>query len=138
METIGGVNAANAAAANATGNEAMKGLDGEAFLKLFVAQLKYQDPLAPNKGAEMMQQTAVFTQVETMKSMAATQQQLMGFQQVTLASSLVGKSVTADLDGVDVTGIVTGFRITADGPMLQLDTGEEVGLERATEVRSPT
>ncbi len=46
-----------------------------------VAQLKYQDPMAPADGAAMMQQTAQFTQVETLQKLASVQEQLVGLQQ---------------------------------------------------------
>lgn len=111
-------------------------LGSDAFLELLVAQLRYQNPLAPTDGAAMLQQTAMFTQVETLQSIAAINQQLMGFQQVTMGLGLVGKEVDAvDADGLAVTGQVTSMRFTADGPFLRLADGAEIPMENVISVR---
>jgi flagellar basal-body rod modification protein FlgD len=99
------------------------GLGGDAFLKLLVAQLKYQNPMEPSDGSQLMQQTAQFTQVETLQQLAAAQQQLMGLSQFSLAVGLAGKQVTAvGTGGGTVSGEVQGIRFTADGPQLEIDT----------------
>ena len=109
-------------------------LGSDAFLKLLVAQLKYQNPMAPSDGASMLAQTAQFTTVETLKSIAEVNQQLMGFQKVTMALSVVGKSITAvSSDGGNVAGLVTGLRFTTDGPLLAV-AGHEVPLEHVLTV----
>lgn len=99
------------------------GLGGDAFLKLLVAQLKYQNPMEPSDGSQLMQQTAQFTQVETLQQLAAAQQQLMGLSQFSLAVGLSGKQVTAvGPTGSTVSGEVQGIRFTADGPQLEIDS----------------
>ena len=42
----------------------------DVFLKLLVAQLKYQDPSNPADSSQMMSQTATFTQVEKLEEIA--------------------------------------------------------------------
>ncbi|MBW3657874.1 MAG: flagellar hook capping protein [Actinobacteria bacterium] len=117
-------------AANALGE-----LGSDAFLKLLVAQLKYQDPMAPADGAAMLQQTAQFTQVETMKQLASLQQQLMGLQQTAMASDLIGREVSAVTeDGREVAGTVEGVRFTDVGPRLLIG-GEAVPFDGAREIR---
>jgi flagellar hook assembly protein FlgD len=44
--------------------EATKELDKDAFLKIFLAQLEAQDPLAPKDSAELSSQLAQFSQLE--------------------------------------------------------------------------
>ncbi|HHC08801.1 MAG TPA: flagellar hook capping protein [Actinobacteria bacterium] len=111
-------------------------LGSDAFLKLLVAQLRYQNPMAPSDGAAMLQQTAQFTTVETLKAISESSQRLMGLQQVTLAMSVVGKEVDAiSPGGGSVTGVVDRIRFTADGPMLSIG-GVEVPLDNVLEVRS--
>lgn len=110
-------------------------LGSDAFLKLLVAQLKYQNPMEPNDGAAMLQQTAQFTTVETLQSIAAMNQQLMGFQQVTMGLGLVGKSVDAiGLDDLPVSGTVESMRFTVDGPVLVLDSGESIPMTNVISV----
>ncbi len=65
---------------------AKSGLDKDAFLKLLVAQMKYQDPLEPTSNTEFIAQYATFSQVEQMQNMAAT-------MELSRASSMVGKLV---------------------------------------------
>lgn len=135
MPTIDPTAAAGAAQAATSPTAGLGQLDSDAFLQLLVAQLKYQDPMAPSDGAAMMQQTAQFTQVETMQQMASMQQQLMGLQQTAIGSDLIGHEVTALTEAGDrVVGVVEGLRFTDVGPRLQI--GEhEVPLDNAEHVR---
>ncbi len=109
-------------------------LDGQAFLNLFVAQLKYQNPLEPSEGAEMMLQTAQFSQVEMLTQLLESQQQLMGMSQVTAAINLVGRHVTAALPDGEVSGIVTGYRMGDEGPLLTVGD-REIPIDLAAQVR---
>lgn len=71
------------------------GLDKDAFLKLLVAQMKYQDPLEPTSNTEFIAQYATFSQVEQMQNMAMT-------MELSRASGMVGKLVeiqTTDQNG---------------------------------------
>lgn len=136
MPMIDPTAAAGAAMPATTGAATSLGqLDGDAFLQLMVAQLKYQDPMAPSDGAAMMQQTAQFTQVQTMQQLVEMQQQLMGLQQTAIGSDMIGREVTGMTDtGEPVVGVVDGLRFTDVGPILQI--GEhEVPLDHAEQVR---
>lgn len=107
----------------ATQSSSLGGLGGEAFLQLLVAQLRYQNPMDPADGTQFLQQTAQFTQVETLQALADTQAQLMNLTQFSLAVGLSGKNVEAiDANGARVTGEVAGVRLTADGPELEIGT----------------
>lgn len=123
-----------AATPQSTSTASLGGLDSDAFLQLLVAQLKYQNPMDPSDGTQMLQQTAQFTQVETLQSMVQIQQQLMGFQQLTVAIGTVGKQVSAvNGDGAHITGEVHGVKFTIDGPLLEID-GEEVPLDNVLSI----
>lgn len=65
------------------------GMDKEAFLKLLVAQMKYQDPLEPTSNTEYVSQYATFSQVEQLQNMASSMDLMR-------ASSMVGKLVTVE------------------------------------------
>jgi len=135
IESVG-----NAAAAEATtsASSSIGQLDSDAFLKLLVAQMKYQNPLAPTDASAMLEQTAQFTTVETLQAISETNQALLGFQQTTLAMGTVGKEVYAYTTyGEAVTGLVETVRFTADGPILELDSGLDIPLANVIEVSTP-
>ena len=121
---IGSITSATApTTSNAAGG--LASLGGDAFLKLMVAQLRFQNPLAPSDPSAMLQQTAQFTQVETLQAVAKAQREIAGLQQVALAAQLVGKEVTAVTgDATTVRGVVDSVRFTADGPMLLIGDQE--------------
>src|SRR5687768_16764078 len=76
---------------NNTGGGSVKKLgDQDVFLKLLVAQLKYQDPSKPADSTAFLSQTAQFTQVEKLGEIA----EMLGAQQLIGASALVGRTVT--------------------------------------------
>ncbi len=135
---IESVNSATTAATASASGSALGQLDSDAFLKLLVAQMKYQNPLAPTDASAMLEQTAQFTTVETLQAISETNQALLGFQQTTLAMGTVGKEVNAySVHGTAVTGLVETVRFTADGPMLELDSGIEIPLANVIEVSTP-
>ncbi|MDY0322435.1 MAG: flagellar hook capping FlgD N-terminal domain-containing protein [Candidatus Carbobacillus sp.] len=66
--SVGSVTApSNDVISQATGS--MLGRDD--FLKLFLAELKYQDPLQPMEGREFLAQLAMFTQMEQLMQLQA-------------------------------------------------------------------
>lgn len=112
-------------------------LGKDAFLKLLVAQLKYQDPLAPTDSSALMQQSATYSMVENMQNMQSAIESSSMNSTSASATALLGKNVTALAnDGqTDITGVVSGVRFTSDGPVLKIGT-VEVPLGRVKEVRS--
>jgi len=123
---------------SSTTSSALGQLNSDAFLKLLVAQMRYQNPMSPTDASAMLDQTAQFTTVETLQAIAETNQSLLGFQQTTLAMGTVGKDVSAyTTDGEAVAGFVETVRFTADGPILELDSGYHIPLSNVIEVRTP-
>lgn len=100
-------------------------LDSDVFLQLMVAQLRYQNPMEPTDASAMMQQTAQFTTVETLQSIADTQRQLINMSQLNTAMDMVGKEVEAiDDTGARTQGVVEGIRFTIDGVVLELEDSD--------------
>ena len=117
---------------NAKGAGAGKSLgDQDTFLKLLVAQMKYQDPSKPTDSTQFLAQTAQFTQVEKLNQIA----ELMSGQQLIGASNLVGRTITyLGADGAEVTGVVTAAKLGGSEPTLRVgDT--DVQLSTVKEVR---
>lgn len=98
-------------------------LDKDAFLKLLVTQLRYQDPLNPTNDKEFLAQMAQFTALEQMQNMN------QGFQ-ATKAFSLLGKQVQATtinehtLDVETIQGKVEYVKMKNGQPYLVIDNKE--------------
>lgn len=103
--------------------------DPNTFLKLLVAQLKYQDPLNPMSGTQFMTQTAQLTEVETMTNLASQATNQLAAQQTMASTSMIGKQITATLaDGSTISGQVQGVTLDAtNGPTLFVN-GKSVPL----------
>src|SRR6478609_6996438 len=103
-----------------------KSADKDMFLQLLVAQMKYQDPMNPTDSSQFLAQSAQFTALEKMQSVADQTSQLVGLQLAFGASSMVGKTVSyPSKDGSIKSGLVTAARFDSTGPVLQID-GENV------------
>jgi flagellar basal-body rod modification protein FlgD len=95
------------------------------FLKLLVAQLKYQNPMEPVDSSQFMAQTAQFTMVEKLEAMATQTDALVAGEAAQRAAGLLGRQVTyADAQGAVQSGVVTGTRLGSDGPVLLLGKTE--------------
>ena len=71
-------------------------IDQEGFMKLFLTQLKLQDPMKPTSNTEMMQQMAQMTSLSSSQELEKTINSLssnLGSSQVLQASQLIGHSV---------------------------------------------
>lgn len=98
------------------------------FLQLLVTQLKNQDPLDPMKNEQFVAQLAQFNSLEQMLNLNKSFEAMLSLQQLSQASSFIGKNVTwFDPDGTEQTGIVTGVQMNGGAPTLQVgDNGIEI------------
>jgi len=65
------------------------------FLMLLLAQLKHQDPLSPLDNQEFIAQLAQFNTLEEMINLNQQFGDMLQFQELSYASTLIGKTVTA-------------------------------------------
>jgi flagellar basal-body rod modification protein FlgD len=123
-------------------------LGKDAFLKLLVAQLKYQDPSNPTDSTQFMAQTAQFTLVEKFEQVSALTESLLTNSRSQTAVSLVGQKVTfTDDSGKTNTGVVGGVSMEAGEPVLtigdlkiRLDAVTQVGAggaDSSTDTKDP-
>jgi flagellar basal-body rod modification protein FlgD len=131
---VSGATGANAATpAQKSLSEASKDFgDKDTFLKLLVAQLKYQDPSKPADSTQFLAQTAQFTQVEKLGDIA----DMLKSQRMVSASALVGHTVTyMDEFGARQTGVISAAKLNGDSePMLRVGN-TEVLLSKVTEIQ---
>jgi len=99
------------------------------FLKLFVAQLKYQDPMNPASNTEFMGQLAQFSAVEQTSNVVAS---LSLSQSITL----IGRTVTyTDAGGQTRSGVVERVSTSMEGaPRLTVDGTDGVDPTTITQV----
>ena len=107
MSGIDGITTPTATTTTTTGSGgALKGTQDE-FLKLFMAQLQYQDPFAPTSNAEMVGQLAQLSSVEQAKQ---TNVQLADLAS---AQAAVANANLASLVGRDCNANVGAFSVDA-------------------------
>jgi flagellar basal-body rod modification protein FlgD len=113
-----------------------QGSQKDMFLKLLVAQMKYQDPANPASSSEFMAQTATFTQVEKLEEIAAQNASLLALQRSSSAGALVGRTVSySDESGATKTGTVSSVRLGNDTTeATAMVGGVSVPMGRITEV----
>jgi flagellar basal-body rod modification protein FlgD len=112
-------------------------LDKDAFLKLLVAQIKYQNPMQPMDSTALMAQTSQLTMVEKMESMDATATKQNASTNIGVANGFIGRQVTWRVEGVPQTAVVSSARLTADGAFLKV-VQSEITLDQIETVSQPT
>lgn len=108
------------------------------FLKLLVAQLKFQDPSKPADPAQFISQTAQFQQVNQTDALikAITANNLS--QRAMSAGSLIGQRGTfTSEDGQPVSGVITAVSLTDSDPKVTVN-GQQFPLSRLTNLAAPT
>lgn len=93
------------------------------FIKLFLAQLSFQDPLEPVDNAQFLAQMAQFSAVEQSRELNSKIDSLLSMNTVAQAASLVGKQVEIGAVGSSQKGKVTAVEFTENGPTLTVDVG---------------
>ena len=109
-------------------------LDRDAFLKLLVAQLKYQDPTKPADASQMLAQSAQLTMVDRLNELSEAFATSIATQRLSLAGTIVGRDITfVDADGALTTQTVLSARVAPDGLVL-LTADYEVPYDAVAEV----
>ena len=130
------VNKATSAPKTNASGKANDDLGKDAFLKLLVAQLKYQDPSNPTDNSQFIAQTAQYSTVEKLAEMATGQKDLLTAQLQLGASNLIGRSVTyVGAEGTLASGIVTSATFSGSTPTLRVGD-MDVALSSVKEVRN--
>src|SRR3954465_8559437 len=114
-DAVGGAAATAYTPATTTVERKDQGSQKDMFLKLLVAQMKYQDPSNPASSSELMAQNATFTQVEKLEEIATQNASLLALQRSSRAGALVGRTVSyTDETGATRTGAVTSVRLGSE------------------------
>jgi flagellar basal-body rod modification protein FlgD len=111
-------------------------MDKNTFLKLLVAQMRYQDPSNPTDPTQFMSQTAAFSQVEKLDQLVTQNASIVALQKTMNAGVIVGHNVTyTDETGASQTGAVTSVLLGDDSTEATATIGgKSVPLARITQV----
>ncbi len=118
MTTIPGVNNSNSSSSSTnktTGSNGLADVDLDQFLGLLITELQNQDPLNPMDNAAMLNQISQIRQIGSTTKLTDTLTSLAIGQELSMASSLIGKEVSAlDNNSKDVKGIVDRVAVQTD------------------------
>ena len=134
---VTGTNGTTGTSSTGSAGDVFSNAGSDMFLKLLVAQMKYQNPMSPSDPTAMMGQIAQYAQVEALNKLQTLQASGNSLTQAQMATSMIGQDVSAlDSTGATVTGKVTAARFTDAGPVLVLDTGAELSVSAVGKVGS--
>jgi flagellar basal-body rod modification protein FlgD len=108
----------------------------DVFMKLLVAQMRYQDPGNPVDSSQMMSQTATFSQVEKLEELVNQNASMLVLQESATAGALVGRTATyTDTTGASKTGVVTSVRLASkESEAVAVIDGVSVPVGRLTAI----
>ena len=116
---------ANTAASGSTARSGTDAMGKDMFLKLLVAQLKYQDPSKPTDGTAFITQTSQLSMVEKLTDILTAANANAVSSASVAATGLVGRTIEyTNESGTKVTGPVSAVRLDRTGPVLVVGKDE--------------
>lgn len=95
-------------------------IDQEDFIRLFLAQLQFQDPLEPVDNREFLAQLAQFSALEQSRQLSQNTSDMLSMNAATQAVSLLNRQVDSSSVGGARSGTVIAVQFGADGPELSV------------------
>jgi len=117
----------------ATSSGIMKGLNADAFMKLFLAQMTHQDPTSPLDPSAMLSQLADLTAVQKQTAMAESFAKALRTENLNLARGLIGHQVAYKLNDEVHSGVVESAT-ERDGVIGVIISDEFVSLDEIVEI----
>jgi flagellar basal-body rod modification protein FlgD len=111
-----------------TTRKASSELDKDAFLRLLLTELKYQDPLNPTDDKAFIAQMAQFSALEQMQNMSKA-------MSLTQGCSLIGRQIIAQTKEKAVSGVAEAVVIRNGSPYIRTSE-DEVPMESVMEISS--
>jgi len=95
-------------------------INQEDFIKLFLAQLQFQDPLEPVDNREFLAQLAQFSSLEQSRQTSQNTNDLLSMNATTQAMTLLNRQVDVQGLAVPITGTVIAISLTSSGAQLSV------------------
>lgn len=95
-------------------------IDQEAFIKLFLAQLQFQDPLEPVDNREFLAQMAQFSALEQARQTSQNTNDMVAVSATTQALSLLNRQVDVAGLATPLSGTVIAVQFTSTGADLSV------------------
>ncbi|MHA3081832.1 flagellar hook capping FlgD N-terminal domain-containing protein [Acinetobacter sp. ANC 5383] len=105
----------------ATGEVSRSNLSQNDFIKLFMTELTFQDPLEPINNREFLAQMAQFTNLEQARLTNENISNLVSINATLQSLSIIGKQVEIVTDsGSNITGTVSAVNFSQDGSLINV------------------
>lgn len=114
------VDAIGGAVGTGLGELTRSGVSQDDFIRLFLTQLNFQDPLEPVDNREFLAQLAQFSSVEQLRTLGENIDALLGVQASGQALGLLGRSVEVATESGSAIGQVTTLNYRSGKPLLTI------------------
>lgn len=133
IEAIGSNLSSGAVSANST-------ISQEDFIRLFLAQLNFQDPMEPMDNSEFLAQMAQFSGLEQDRINGNHLQNISFIDSVNQGATLLGKTIEFNTQTGSESGEVTTVAFSNEGPKLTIRLGSgqiftDIGLAQVRLIR---
>lgn len=98
-------------------------LSQEDFLRLFLTELNFQDPMEPLNNREFLAQMAQFSSLQQAGETTKQIENLAFMNSTAQSVGLIGRNVTVASGTGEFTGAVTSVTFTQSGPLLNISSG---------------
>ena len=145
MTTVNPYSAAYGSSSTGQSREIKSAMDKDDFLKLYIEQLRHQDPMEPMDSNQMAAQFSQFSTVEQLINMNTTMEKMMSLQ-LGNAVGYIGFEVTYSANTIDgngnviteeKTGIVKSISHKNGSVVLKMMDGSEAEMSKIISVQVP-
>ena len=122
-------------------------LSTDSFMKLFVTQLQYQNPMQPQDSSAFLSQLAQFSgleqqqqQTKYLSNLGSINTATLQVDQISMASTFIGKTIKYLPEGEEAgstntqTGVVSAIKLERDGSVSFMVDGKPVPLANFVEL----